>query len=353
LEYQGRLADCCHGLGNCLTVFDEQEQWLLKALKLREDASRQRPEDPDLRLAVAVSHHHLGALHQVGLHPAGIEEHYDQAVSICARLVREHPDKDAYQAQLADSYVNLGLRYAASERQARAAEVFRAASELLEQLAKKNPTELAYQTSLAALLQNWGNLPNLKDDDALARYNRAITLMETLLRQEPRHSVARYMLLNASGSRALFYARHTRHQAALKDYDRVVELSEGADREYHKGMRTAFMAHAGEYARACAEADALSGNPNADGDSIYAMARAYAFSVAKAQADTVRSVAERARLAEALTTKSLGLLARLRKSGYFDDAGRMEHLKTTADLNAVRSRPEYQELLAKKGEGRK
>jgi tetratricopeptide (TPR) repeat protein len=353
LEHQGRLADCCHGLGNCMTVFAEQERWLLKGLELRERASRRRPQDPDLQLSVAISHHHLGALYQVGLHPENIEHHYDQAVTICARLVREHPEKDAYRAQLADSYVNLGLRYAASERLGRAAEVFRAASELLEQLAKKNPTELAYQTSLAALLQNWGNLPNLNSHDALAKTTRAVTLMEALLRQEPRHSVARYMLLNASGSRALFYARHARHQEALKDYDRVVELSEGADREYHKGMRTAFIAHTGDYVRACTEADALSHNSNADGDSIYAMARAYAFSVGKANADTARSVAERARLTESLTTKSLALLARLRKAGYFDDAGRLEHLQTTADLNAVRSRSEYQELLAKKSEARK
>ena len=347
VDTQGRLADCCLGLGDSVKPREDAEQWLKKAIDLREQICRSQPEDPNLQFAVAVTHHHLGSLYQVASRLTPAEGQHNHAVVLLDRLVREHPSNESYQAQLAESCINLAAIYQGTKRPPRAAEYYKKASDILEVLAKKNPSDLRYQTSLAALCLNWGNLryEGIDVPVALDRYSRAIEVCNSVLRQEPRHSFARNVLLNASGARSLLYNDRQRYAEALADYDRVVELSEGADKDYHAGMRTAFIVRAGDYLKATSMADVLSQNRNADGDALYAMARAYALAMEAAKADTRRESSERTRMAGQFAARSLALLARVKAAGYFNDLGRREHLQTTADLASVRSLPEFRKLF--------
>jgi serine/threonine-protein kinase len=346
-ENRGRLADCCLGLGDSIKPREDAEQWLKKAIDLREQISRSQPQDADLQFAVAITHHHLGSLYQVAARLQLSEAEHNQAVALLDRLTREHPSNETYQAQLADSCINLAGIYQGTERPPRAAEYYKKASEILEVFVKKNPSELRYQTSLAALCLNWGNLRYVGIDApvSLDRYTRAIEICNAVLRQEPRHSFARYVLLNASGARSLLYNDRQQYAEALADYDRVVELSEGADKDYHEGMRTAFIVRAGDYLKATSMADALSQNPKADNDALYAMARAYSLAIEAAKKDTRRESSERNRLASQFTARSLALLARVKAKGYFNDPGRRAHLQNTADLASVRSSHEFRKLV--------
>jgi serine/threonine protein kinase len=357
-ERAALLSYSYHSLGSNLEEFDEARRAHRKALALREELLQKQPENTDLLLVVADSHHALGVLYHK--HPALLREnaaayHYEQSQEVMEKLVHRHPSVALYQAQLADTCVNLGGIYQGLDRIPQAEKVLQRAQELLETLTAREPSEMQYQLSLGCLYVTLGHLPSQGQyrPEAMKRYDRAVDILTALHRQEPRLVLVRDNLLNAHGARAVLHAELKHYKEAVADWERVIELcAEEAKRNTYRSLALVARVRAGHYQRAVTEAEELAKDPQAEPDALYALARAYACCVTAVREDAQQSGSEQARLAREYTARSLELLHRVAATGYFTILGHLHHLKTTEELEPVRGQLDYQRLFGRmKDEG--
>jgi hypothetical protein len=79
---------------------------------------------------------------------------------------------------------------------------------------------------------------------------------------------------------------------------------------------------------------------------LYNLACVYSLAAAAAQKDVALPPAGRARLAEQYAARAVSLLTRAHAAGYFRDRDKAKNLATDHDLDALRSREDFRELLA-------
>src|SRR5262249_41639359 len=148
--------------------------------------------------------------------------------------------------------------------------------------------------------------------DAVEWYSRAIPLLEANLTKDDRLPTERLYLRNAHRGRARALTDLKRPAEGLKDWDRAVELTEGADQTGVRLERAQTVARAGYHARAVLEAESLTRDPKAPGGTLYDAACVYGLSAAAVMMD--------ADLLEQYAQKALKLLRRAQASGYFWEA---------------------------------
>jgi tetratricopeptide (TPR) repeat protein len=353
-DEQVRLVQCHSHLANLARQAgrpDEARDHLRQALRICQRMVAAHPGDAAWQNHLARVHHNFGEMYQLTNRPAEAVAPYQRAIALRTALVRDHPRAELYRARLAGTYQNLGLIQVAAGRHAAAAATYARAEQLLAPLARAHPEVTEYALPLASICINWGQLLNGsgRSSDALTRLQQGIDLAEAVLRTEPRHTGARYFALNAHGARAQVYQGLRRYADAVKDWDRVIELTEdGSQRWVRRVIRTMNLASAGEHARAAAEADALAADPKAGGEGAWGLAIACARSVQGARSDTRLPPAERDALAQRYAARAVALLQKLAREGYFKDPAHATALRTDEDLNALRGRADFQKLLREK-----
>jgi hypothetical protein len=129
-----------------------------------------------------------------------------------------------------------------------------------------------------------------------------------------------------------------RYPEALQDWDRAIELDEGAKRPALRLHRALALAHAGDHARAATEADDLTRDEKTPAVTLYDAACVYGLSVPAAKDD--------AKQQEQYARKALTLLRRDAAAGYFNDAAQVEHMLKDDDLAALRDRADFQQFVA-------
>jgi hypothetical protein len=106
------------------------------------------------------------------------------------------------------------------------------------------------------------------------------------------------------------------------------------------------LASAGDYARATAEADALAADGKAVEEGAWGLAITYARSLRAVRAESGLRADQRDGLAGRYALRAMVILQKLRREGYFKDAGHAKALRTDKDLNALRGRDDFQRLLS-------
>jgi tetratricopeptide (TPR) repeat protein len=282
--------------------------------------------------------------------PVEAEAHYQRTVEIRAALMRTPPGDARSQARLAETYQNLGeLWMHDASRREEAAAAYAKAESLLRPLVDQHPEAPEYALSLASVYNNWSYI--LKDtgrpQSALPLLGQAIDLAEAVLRLEPRHMVARYRVYTTHGTRALVHEQLGHYTEAVRDWDRVIELSSEPDRTTQRAIRSGDLARAGEHGRASAEAKALAETPSVSNEILYHLAGVYALADVVARSDERLPSVERAATAERYAAAAIALLSRLKGAGYFQSAERLKELRTDPDLQPLRERAEFQKMLPK------
>src|SRR5205085_7043766 len=130
---------------------------------------------------------------------------------------------------------------------------------------------------------------------------------------------SRSALRAAYEGRARTFAALDRHADALPDWDRVVELSSGADQLWARLDRAVALGRVGEHTRAVPEADALAPQAKTTGEALYRLAVAYALSAEAVRHDTRIPSTDQSRLADEYAEKALGMLQKAVTAGYFKD----------------------------------
>jgi tetratricopeptide (TPR) repeat protein len=349
-EYQSRLVACHNALSHCVGLGRSAEvgEHLHTALRLCQRLVAAHPDVPAWQRDLAACYHNLGSFAQLtDPRSRGVPE-YRQAVALRTRLASDNRADDSDRGRLAGDWLNLGLAYFQTNCFAKAEDSFRKAEALLGPLARDHPEQPDYALSLAALYVNWALLPGSGPERTalvLGRLDRAVTLAEGVLRQEPEYEEARARVIMTHGQRAYAYQHLGRWADAVTDWERVIEFVEGPKRRLRQSERALALARDGRYARAAEEADALAKSP-ADPEALPGnLACVYSRCIESVRADGRLSSERKAILAEDYGARGVTQLRRLGAQGYFKDPQHVAWLKSDEDLAALRARDDFRAVL--------
>jgi serine/threonine protein kinase len=338
-------------------TLDEAVGYLTRAVQLRGGLAR---AEAGRREELASAHFGLAKLAGAARKRELAEEQYQAALAIRTELWEADASDRANAAELAEIHRVLGIRASRylspdptplADRRRRLAAVekhFGQAEALLERLVRDVPGETEHAQLLARLWTSWGHVLRPQTELAehsLNRYTRAIQLLEPILRREPHDASIRLDLHNAHGGRAYLHQQAKRYQDSLRDWDRVVELSDGADRAANRSVRAGVLAMAGDHVRAAAEARALAENPEGSEDTVFNAGLALAQAYLAATKDQRLASHQRNEAAREYAAAAMAVFRKLQASGYFRVAEHVANLRGDPDLEPLRHREEYQRLL--------
>jgi serine/threonine-protein kinase len=337
-DYRRDLAQSHNSLGRLLAGLGrraEAEAAFRTALADRVALARDHPGVPDYRRDLAQSHNSLGLL-LAGLgRRAEAEAAYRAALALQDGLARDHPGVPNYRRDLAQSHNSLGLLLAGLGRRAEAEATYRAALALQEALARDHPGVPEFVLGLGGTYVNFGYLL-LKSGDSAAGldwYRKGVETLEPVYRADPRLVDARKFLRNAHWGRARYLSIIRRHADAQADWDRALELTDDAgEKIVIRLARAANTVRAGDPA-AAAEVEAVLSAAPALPERLYDAVCVLALASATVKDD--------ATLADRHAARAVVLLRQAFAKGYTN----VTHMLQDADLDSLRLRPDYIELL--------
>jgi serine/threonine-protein kinase len=344
--YRQELAGSHNDLGILLAELGkrvEAEAEYRRALALQAQLAADFPAVPAYRQWLAKHHNNLGTLlAALGKRPEA-ETQYRKAHVLLAQLAADFPTVPGYRQNLAYSHNNLGALLADLRKRPEAEAEYRKALALFEQLAADFPTVPQYGVDLGGGYGNLGNLVRDRGEAAasLDWYAKACAALRPVLAQEPRLVTARLFLRNVHWGRARALDRLGRHPEAVADWEQAIALN---DDKPHEGgfrlQRSLSLALAGQHVEATAAVEKLLQPGNADNSTLYDAACVY--TLAAAQAAKAAPPHTSSLRAEQYARRAVRLLHQAVLKGYKD----LAHLKKDADLDALRQRPDFQQLLA-------
>jgi tetratricopeptide (TPR) repeat protein len=349
-DYLSRLADTYNALGVvCLRLDppEEVEKWYQKAVEHREKLHRARPRDPAVLNDLAQSHYNHGLFLINAQELQKAEPHFVAAAALREELVRAHPKVMQYQASLADRYLDLALLYRTTNQKPKAIQTYKRARAMLESLVRNQPEALYTASALAMTFFNWAEVlyEENRTRAALDLLADGIRVADEVLRRDPRFGPGRIAAFKLYGSRALVRQKQKHYAEAVKDLDRVVGLADGPQRDASQLERAMALAHAGDHARAAAEARALDAKAHGQGVAWFQLACVYSVAAGAAREDRKLAAPGRTHLEGEYAAQAVALLRKCLAGGLFKTPVWLGRLEAETELAAIRSRADFQKLL--------
>jgi serine/threonine-protein kinase len=396
--HRQHLAVCLGNLGALYVVqrrLDLAEPPLRKALALLEALLQKHPALPYVQSPLARCQHNLAGLYAATGHSDQAEAAYRAAQAAWEKLIRDQPAEPLHREDLTTNYLQLGLLYFQTGRLPPARTCFEKAAVLQEALRREYPTKPAYRdilaqarNNLAGVLERSGDLEAaeallraavgdwevlVKDfptvdpyavqlgiaytsmgnmsrtagqtSEALARYAKAAEVLGRLAGRKEPHAQARQLLAKVHNERAVILTAQGRHAEAVAAWDAVLPLVDGADRDRARLFRAAALIHQGEYARAAAEADDLARRKDGGAELLVGAACVHAQVAAAVRGKGGLSQDEQKQMAERHAVRAVALLRAALEAGFSTGQVRIDQLRKNPDLEPLRSRQDYQQLL--------
>jgi tetratricopeptide (TPR) repeat protein len=270
------------------------------------------------------------------------EAAYRQALTIYEGLTRDFPALPDYRSGLAWCHNNVAYMLYQKRQFQEAEAAYRRALAITEKLIKDFPAIPAYSYQLGHVCVNMGNLvrDSGRPEAALEWYGRSMTTLQATFGKNPETVDERDSLRDASCGQAQALMKLGRDADAVKDWDRAIELDKGRDQPRFRLWRGLALARTqkGDYAKVVADAVTLSQVKVAKDKAVYDAARVCALASAAIKKD--------AKLADQYATRAVELLGKAREAGYFKEAIDVEHMQKDSDLDSLRSRDDYNKLVA-------
>jgi serine/threonine-protein kinase len=345
-EYRQDLAKHHNNLGSLLADLGrrpEAEAHYRQALALREQLAAAFPTVPAYRQELATSHNNLGILLVKMEKQPDAEAEYRHALALRGQLAAEFPTVPAYRQELASSHNNLSILLEELGRRPEAEGQSRQALGLRQQLAADFPTVPQYAVDLGGTYCNFGHLLCGRGEPAasLPWYAKAHAALRPILEKDPRLVTARRFLRNVHWERAQALSQLGRHAEAVADWEQALALN---DERLHDGWfrlpQSLALARAGQPRQATAAVEEVLRSGNADSGTLYNSAGVYALAVAEAVKAAPPNTSSL--LAEHYARRAMELLREAVGKGYKNVA----QMKQDADLDALRQRPDFRQLLA-------
>ena len=164
-----------------LSLYDEQEDYYLKAIKITEDLVKTNPERFNPYLAD--SYNNAGLFYSDQGEPSKAEDYYLKSIEIRESLAKL--DSKRSDPSLAKIYNNAGIFYSNQGEPSKAEDYYLKAIEIIESLSKINPER--FNPDLAGSYNNAGNFYSDQGEPKKAEeyYLKAIEIYEALVENNP------------------------------------------------------------------------------------------------------------------------------------------------------------------------
>jgi tetratricopeptide (TPR) repeat protein len=311
---------------------DEQKRLLMVVLGYYKEFASEQADDEQTRQRAAGAAYRVGLIEtRLGRAAEGAAA-FQHATQEYARLAGDFPAVPIYRRDLARCHNNLGILFRSQGKRAEAEAEYRAALDVRQALAEEFPDVPEYAVNLAGSGVNLGHLVRDGGDPAasLAWYSKAVDVLAPLLAREPGQTTARLFLRNAHAGRAEALDRLNRPADAAYDWDRAVEFTQPPERATFRAARARERAQVGQVAVAVAEVAELMNSTEWSAGQLYDLACVHALAAGKGPTNR-----------EECAQRAVGVLRDAMKKGYRDAA----QIKADPDLSALRSRPDFQQLL--------
>jgi serine/threonine protein kinase/tetratricopeptide (TPR) repeat protein len=256
--YHQRLAITHANLGNLYSFGGRRRDALREfeqARNLQQQLADNFPAMPSYQEQLALTHNYLGLLLDGASQRDKARAEYEKARDILQKLAGQFPAMPAYKRGLASTHNNLAVLHRGLGHQVEARVEYEAALDMLQKLSDQFPTVAGYRVDLAAGFCNFGVFvrDGGKPADSLPWFTKAISTVTTIHEKEPRDFLAKLCLRNSYWGRAVARDRLRQHAAAVKDWDKAIQLSSPPEQARFRAARASSRAQAGQVAEAVAE----------------------------------------------------------------------------------------------------
>jgi tetratricopeptide (TPR) repeat protein len=316
-----------------------RKQLLEAAVPLYERLAQTPADHPEAEAARGRVYFRLALVrNQLGETEAAVAA-YERMRAVFERLATDFPQVPEYRQELARSDANRGVLLDGLGRRPEAEAAYRRALALYEQLAADFPAVPTYALELGASYSNLGRLLRDRGDPAasLAWFEKARAALEPVLEKEPRLVTTRLYLRNVHGGRAQALNRLGRDAEAASEWEQTLALNDEKPRAgWFRLQLSLSLSRAGQHARATATAQELLRAGNVENGTLYNAACVYARAARGAPPQTGSPHDEQ------YADRAVELLRQAVQQGWKDVA----HIKQDSDLDGLRQRPDFQQLLA-------
>jgi tetratricopeptide (TPR) repeat protein len=330
---------------------------LRQAIVLGEELVGSSPDIPEYQRDLAWTYNNLGLLQYSTGQPTAGERSLEQAVATWRRLLDKHPHAD-FRIGLGQAYSNLGWRLTLRGRMTEAVEYNQKAVALNEVVVQEHGGATpGFRSRLANSLDNLGNVYCYGAQPGQARdaYQRALTIAESLAKENPaviefqerriRHYIDfGHLLLHATGQ----------DTEARRCFETAVELgkklpdvppSQFSYAYIHRGLGK-LLRNQGQTAaalKAFQKAVEIGTNPGHEKPLVtYELACARALCSAVLGEGKAELTAEEQAAKRRYADQAMEALRQAVKEGWEN----VTWMRKDPDLNALRQRPDLQQLLA-------
>jgi tetratricopeptide (TPR) repeat protein len=326
----------------CLTVLEE-------ALRLREGLARDFPTVPNSQAALADSYGNLAYRLELRREFDRALRLREQAAEVLRPVVQAHKQIRVYAFNRANHLVAVGELCWITDQLVKARAAQQEAIGLLEPLHNAQPNDVETAVLLGSGYLGMGKvLAEAGDGQAPAApwFDRAVAQLTGVLRNKSRHARAEAFLRMALRSRGNHLRATGRFAEALADFDHARNRF-GPESVGERAERALVLADRGDYLEAVREADLPEQQAAArkDGEHAYRLVRVYGAVATAASRDSNLQEAERGRQAGAYASRAVELLRTARERGYFNLPFAPRRLRIDRDLDALRGRPDFRQLL--------
>jgi serine/threonine protein kinase len=351
LSYRGDLAGVLNNLAMAYADdqrVEEAERLHQRAIELRQTLSDEHPLVIGYKEGLAESEHNLACIYLTNGRAGEAIPHFETAASVREGILAKQPTATLVMTALAENNSNLALAYQSVGEVEKAAATYERAIRVLDELHGEHPEVPQYATSLASSLINRGLLDKTtgKPQESLAWYDRAVQIADAEYERSPTHRDAIDARFNAHGGRAQARMDLAQFAAAADDWQVVVELAPEGEVAPYRFVRALALARGGLHAEAVEIAADLYHTGAIGGGDWYNLACLYALSVRGAEADASLSEEARQAASDAYTDRAIQLIREAHKGMTDNDLALFQQaLASDTDLDPIRDRPAFQELL--------
>jgi tetratricopeptide (TPR) repeat protein len=356
-EYQRDLAASYAGLG--LVRWDrgrsdEAEGAFERALAIQEKQAEAYPQAAEYRYALAKTYRASGFMHARMFRPDRAAKRYQQALDALSKLVQDDPLPE-HQALLATTQMNLANVYLMKGWYDKAEKPLKEAQRVFEGLVRGRPDALPeYRQSLAQChaILGMAYRGQGQSEKAEAAGQQAVDMFEKLAREHPSYQEYAYGVGRCYSEWGQTAKAAGRPDAAVARYEKAITILEGV---LDGGLRSArpsllsaqikragARARQGAHAQANAEAETVARQRDLHPGHLYDLACTFCESSAAAERDRKLPPADRARLQALYAARAMDFLRQAIAAGWRNP----QILTTDSDMDPLRAREDFRKLRA-------
>eukprot|EP00913_Durusdinium_trenchii_P028448 g26676.t1 len=345
-EHSGRLNDYGTLLSN-LGKRKQAKERTLESVRLCQKLLEQEPKSAETIYRLSSALTNLAYILQEDKQFDEAIKAYQRSEPLFRTLVEQGSNVTRFQSGLASTLNNLGLLHAELKQFDIAETKYRETLVIKERLVRDYPHLVEHQVSLGGGYTNFGNFfrQQKKDADALQWYGRALGVLNGVLKENPRNTIAHFFSRNTLKNRAGAYRILRKYAEAARDFEAACRHHpSAAERRSLQNQLAQTLAQSGQHQQAMQLTAEFTKSAKTDRD-FFNIAFIRSLAVAAAKQDKSLSAAKRKKTLSDYTARAVESLRAMYATDAVPRKIFLEVLKNNHYINGLRGQPEFDRLL--------